>query len=106
MIVRKSESLIVPIEAGEPIHREPVEGRGGHVSELFHGKTVGILSPVAVSPKLDQIANLATTAFAGCFNRLISFGGGLTIWISSASLLCSILNPSGVFWTSGYEFEL
>jgi len=46
------------METGEPVPRDPGEGRKRRIMELLEGKMEGIPSPVTVSTKLQKIAEM------------------------------------------------
>lgn len=50
------------VETGEPVPRDPVEGRERRIMELLEGKMEGMPSPVTVSTKLQKVAKLAKEA--------------------------------------------
>jgi group II intron reverse transcriptase/maturase len=67
---RESERLHSTEELGEPVPRDPKEGREPHGMELLEGKMEGIPGPETVSTKLQKIAELAGKAPEMAFTSL------------------------------------
>ena len=55
-------ALYSTVETGEPVPRDPREGRKRRIMELLEGKMEGTPSPVTVSTKLQKVAKLAREA--------------------------------------------
>ena len=84
-------------EAGEPNHRDPVEGRGSRVTEPLEGKMAGTSSPDTVSTKLQRIATVGArclpprsepvTRRAGCGSSARpDLWGGIGLYVMGVGL--------------------
>jgi RNA-directed DNA polymerase len=67
---RESERLHSTVDLGEPVPRDPKEGREPHSMDLLEGKMEGIPGPETVSTKLQKIAELAGKAPEMAFTSL------------------------------------